>query len=210
MKIIKENCNCAGIYVIKNSINGKIYVGKSKNCYKRLHQHLSDIRIENRNCNENLHLLNVFKKYGEDNFEYYIVEKFDECEEIEQILSERELYWMKELDSLNREKGYNLRYDSQEKCYCSDETREKIGKRVKKDWENGCHSDHSEKLKEYWDRNEERRKQQSELMSKIKSKYLYIIYDPSGKLITENGTIKELRELNLDKAVYSSFKRKKI
>ena len=37
MKINKENCNCPGIYVIKNLINGKVYVGKSKNCYKRLH-----------------------------------------------------------------------------------------------------------------------------------------------------------------------------
>ena len=28
MKIIKENYNCPGIYVIKNSINGKVYVRK--------------------------------------------------------------------------------------------------------------------------------------------------------------------------------------
>ena len=31
---------------------------------------------------------------------------------------------MKELDSLNPEKGYNLRYDSEGKCYVSNETRE--------------------------------------------------------------------------------------
>ena len=59
--IIKENC--PGIYVIKNSINGKIYVGKSKNCYYRLHQHMTDIKIDNRNYNENPHLLNAVKKY---------------------------------------------------------------------------------------------------------------------------------------------------
>lgn len=61
MKILKENSNFPGIYVIKNSINGKIYVGKSKNCYKRLHQHLTDIKIDNRNYNENSHLLNAVK-----------------------------------------------------------------------------------------------------------------------------------------------------
>ena len=210
MKIIKENCNCPGIYVIKNSINGKIYVGKSKNCYKRLHQHLTDIKIDNRNYNENCHLLNAFKKYGEDNFEYYLVEKFDQSDEnLEKILSERELYWMKELDSLNREKGYNLRYDSQGKCFCSEDTKKKVSERAKKDWENGSHANHSDKLKEYWKDNDERKKQQSELMSKIKTKYSYIIYDPSGKLITENGTIETLKELGLDKSAYSAFSKRK-
>ena len=61
MKILKENSNFPGIYVIKNSINGKIYVGKSKNCYKRLHQHLTDMKIDNRNYNENPYLLNAVK-----------------------------------------------------------------------------------------------------------------------------------------------------
>ena len=209
MKINKENCNCPGIYVIKNLINGKVYVGKSKNCYKRLHQHLSDIKIENRNYNENPHLLNAFKKYGDDNFDYYIVERFDICDNLELILAERELYWMKELNSLDREKGYNLRYDSQGKCFCSNETRKKVGERAKKDWENGCHSDHSEKLKKYWEGNDERKKQQSQLFSKLKTKYIYTIYSPEGDLITENGTINDLKELKLDKAAFSAFSKKK-
>ena len=162
MKIIKENCNCPGIYVIKNLINGKIYVGKSKNCYKRLHQHLSDINIDSRNYNENPHLLNAFKKYGSDNFDYYIVEKFNEENEeiLEKLLAERELYWMKELDSLNKEKGYNLRYDSDGKCFCSQETSEKISNRLKKEWESGIRDGHSDKMKDYWENNEERKEQQ--------------------------------------------------
>ena len=210
MKILKENCNCPGIYVIKNSINGKIYVGKSKNCYKRLHQHLTDIKIENRNYNENIHLLNSFKKYGEENFEYYLVERFDESlENLENILSERELYWMKELDSLNREKGYNLRWDSQGKCYCSDETKEKIGKRAKKDWENGCHANHSDKLKEYWKDNIERRKQQSKLMSETKTKWIYTIYDPEGNLITDNGNYNTLKDLGIASGALCAFSTKK-
>ena len=210
MKILKENCNCPGIYVIKNSINGKIYVGKSKNCYKRLHQHLTDIKIENRNYNENIHLLNSFKKYGDENFEYYLVERFDESlENLENILSERELYWMKELDSLNREKGYNLRWDSQGKCYCSDETKEKIGKRAKKDWENGCHANHSDKLKEYWKDNTERRKQQSKLMSETKTKWIYTIYDPEGNLITDNGNYNTLKDLGIASGALCAFSTKK-
>lgn len=209
MKIVKENCNCPGIYVIKNSINGKIYVGKSKNCYNRLHQHLTDIKIDNRNYNENPHLLNAFKKYGEDNFEYYLVEKFDiENPNLEKLLAEKELYWMKELNALDREKGYNLCWDSEGKCFCSDETRKKIGNRSKKDWENGCHKDHSDKMKQYWSENPERKKQQSEIMSKNKTKWTYIIYDPEGNLITENGNYTLLKELNL-KNVMGAFHDKK-
>ena len=93
MEINKKLCDFAGIYVIKNSINGKIYVGKSKNCYKRLHQHLTDIRTDNRNYNENPHLLNAFKKYGEENFECYILERINEEDVtlLEKLLSEKEL-----------------------------------------------------------------------------------------------------------------------
>lgn len=210
MKIIKENCNCPGIYVIKNLINGKIYVGKSKNCYKRLHQHLSDINIDLRNYNENPHLLNAFKKYGSDNFDYYIVEKFNEENEeiLEKLLAERELYWMKELDSLNKEKGYNLRYDSDGKCFCSQETSEKISNRLKKEWESGIRDGHSDKMKDYWKNNEERKEQQRKIMSKNKTKYIYIIYSPSGELITQNGDYSLLKELNIS-TVISNFSRKK-
>lgn len=210
MKILIENCNCPGIYVIKNLVNGKIYVGKSKNCYKRLHQHLSDIKIDSRNYNENPHLLNAFRKYGSDNFDYYIVERFDEKDEkvLEQLLSERELYWMKELDSLNKEKGYNLRFDSEGKCFCSSETSEKISNRLKKEWESGIRDGHSDKMKSYWNGNEERKEQQRKIMSKNKTKYTYIIYNPEGELITENGDYDLLKELNIT-SVMSSFSRKK-
>jgi hypothetical protein len=95
------------------------------------------------------------------------------------------------------------------KMFCSKETKEKIGIRAKKDWENGCHKDHSDKLKEYWKDNTERREQQSKLMSKIKSKYLFTIYSPEGDLITENGTVEDLRKLKLDKSAYSAFSTKK-
>ena len=44
IKLIKENCSCPGIYVIKNSINAKVYLGKSRNCYNKLNQHLYEIR----------------------------------------------------------------------------------------------------------------------------------------------------------------------
>ena len=209
MKIIKENCDFPGIYVIKNLINGKIYVGKSKNCYNRLHQHLTDIRIDNRNYNENPHLLNAIKKYGIDNFDYYIIERFNKNDDnLEQLLAEKELYWMKELDSLNRDKGYNLRWDSEGKCFCSEETSIKISNRLKKEWKEGVRDEHSNKLKEYWKDNNERKKQQSKIMSKNKTKYYYVIYDPNNKLVNDHANYQDLVELGLKNAV-NSFSRKK-
>lgn len=209
MKIDKTKLNVPGIYVIKNIINNKIYVGKSKNCYKRLHQHLSDLKIKSRNQNENEHLLSAFNLYGEDNFECYLLEKFEESENLEQILADRELFWMKELDSLNKDKGYNLRWDSEGKCFVSDETREKISRRIKDEWDNGIRDQHSNKMKNYWNTNPERKIQQSTIMSKNKQKYHYDIFDSDLNLIVQNGTYQDLINYGLDKSIMSSFFRNK-
>lgn len=45
-------------------------------------------------------------------------------------------------------------------------------------------------------------------MSKNKTKYKYIIYNPDGELITENGNYALLKELGLQYAV-TAFSRKK-
>jgi hypothetical protein len=36
-KILKENTNKSGIYMWKNSINGKRYIGSSENCKKKIY-----------------------------------------------------------------------------------------------------------------------------------------------------------------------------
>lgn len=195
-----------GIYVIENIVNNKKYVGKSKNVYKRIHQHVSDILILERNYNENPHLLNSVNHYGLDNFKYYIVEEIVQDENLEENLKIRELYWMKKLNTLDREFGYNLRYDSEGKCFCSQETKDKISKRAKKDWENGSHKDHSKKLKEYWSDNTARRESQSKLLSEVKQKYVYDIY-LNDKLLYENADYSILTKLSLKNCV-STFGKK--
>lgn len=195
-----------GIYVIENIVNNKKYVGKSKNVYKRIHQHVSDILILERNYNENPHLLNSVNHYGLDNFKYYIVEEIVQDENLEENLKIRELYWMKKLNTLDREFGYNLRYDSEGKCFCSQETKDKISKRAKKDWENGSHKDHPKKLKEYWSGNTSRRESQSKLLSEVKQKYVYDIY-LNDKLLYENADYSILTKLSLKNCV-STFGKK--
>lgn len=195
-----------GIYVIENIVNNKKYVGKSKNVYKRIHQHVSDILILERNYNENPHLLNSVNHYGLDNFKYYIVEEIVQDENLEENLKIRELYWMKKLNTLDREFGYNLRYDSEGKCFCSQETKDKVSKRAKKDWENGSHKDHSKKLKEYWNDNTARKESQSKLLSELKQKYVYDIY-LDDKLLYENADYSILTKLSLKNCI-STFGKK--
>ena len=60
-----------GIYKIVNKINGDFYVGSSKNINKRWGQHL--MKLKN-NKHQNMILQRAWEKYGEDNFNFEIVE----------------------------------------------------------------------------------------------------------------------------------------
>lgn len=66
-----------GVYEIKNKINGKRYIGSTSiNFNKRLVHHLNELR---RNNHKNVYLQNSWNKYGEDNFEFNILEVVDKC-----------------------------------------------------------------------------------------------------------------------------------
>lgn len=90
----------SGIYKIVNVVDGKMYIGRSKNVYKRVRSHKCDLR---KNRHGNQHLQNAWNKYGEENFMWEIVElcSLD-------IIEEKESYWIKQLDTLNRDCGYNI------------------------------------------------------------------------------------------------------
>lgn len=85
------------IYIIKNNINNKVYIGQAINPHRRFIQHL---------CNGNklldrypIHL--AISKYGKENFYYEILEK-----DIENY-DEREKYWIQYYDSISPN-GYNI------------------------------------------------------------------------------------------------------
>lgn len=127
-----EDKNKAGIYVIQNKVNSKKYVGKSKNIYKRIMQHVTLLNTKSKD--ENRHLINAWHKYGRQNFTYYVIEYIyeEDCDNLEEKLKERELYWIKQLNTLDREYGYNLRLDSEGKCIVSEETRQKLSEAQKR------------------------------------------------------------------------------
>ena len=51
---INDKFKC-GIYCIKNTVNNKIYVGKSINIYKRIKQHIT--QLNHKSKDENYHLI---------------------------------------------------------------------------------------------------------------------------------------------------------
>lgn len=89
-----------GIYMIKNKINNKMYIGKSKNIEYRFYNGHRKFLIKNNHANK--HLQRSWNKYGEENFEFSIIEK---CKE--DCLNEREIYWINYYNSSNMEYGYN-------------------------------------------------------------------------------------------------------
>lgn len=201
MKANREHKKC-GIYCIRNTVNNKVYIGKAIDIHRRIIQHKCQLR--KKYIDENIHLINSWHKYGETSFEYFVLE-FLEKDEL--LVSERELHWMKIYDSLNPEKGYNLRSDSNSKMIVHSSTRIKISKRLKKEWSNGVRKDHGKKLSDNWKTTPERNEKQSEIMSKNLTKYTYKLYDLNKNFI-EECNYKRLEELNL-KNVMASFHRKK-
>jgi group I intron endonuclease len=81
MNTINKNLNKkCGIYLIINLINGKRYIGSSKDLYERLYHHVWSL---NRGSHENKHIQSAWNKYGESSFEYGILEYCQERERLE-------------------------------------------------------------------------------------------------------------------------------
>ena len=90
MKLNLNDKKKAGIYKIVNLVNNKVYIGKSITIYNRMKDHIT--ALNTKNPNENRHLINSWHKYGKDSFTYEVIEYFENNENIENILKEKELY----------------------------------------------------------------------------------------------------------------------
>ena len=88
------------IYCITNLINNKRYVGKTiSSVEERFKEHVHD--SQKAKCNKRP-LYSAFNKYGVENF---IIEEL-ECVECDLELSNREIYWIQELQTYGKN-GYN-------------------------------------------------------------------------------------------------------
>ena len=110
------------IYVFRNKINGKCYVGQSIDPEQRYRNHLSEARHR-----ANSHFHRALKKYGIDNFDYFLVfAKYMPIELAKANLDEQERYWINFYDSFKN--GYNSTTGGDTGCYHKKETIELISK----------------------------------------------------------------------------------
>lgn len=88
-----------GIYCWTNIHNNKRYIGQSVNIPKRKAEHIR----KNLNEGHDTIISRAFKKYGEESFEFLILEEVLDIH----LLNERELYWMNFYKTTDQRYGYN-------------------------------------------------------------------------------------------------------
>lgn len=88
-----------GIYIVKNKINGKLYVGQSVQIEERWKDEIQESQRKEHKSNSKF--IRALRKYGSENFEFSVLE---ECSS--DNLDEREIYYIKKYNSA--ETGYNI------------------------------------------------------------------------------------------------------
>jgi len=86
------------IYRITNKLTDDFYIGKTKNHKDRFYKH----KYNAKQNKSQTHLYRAMRKYGEENFEFSILEEVGSSE----ILNEREIIWIEKLKpTYNMTKG---------------------------------------------------------------------------------------------------------
>lgn len=94
------NDKASGIYIIRNTVNGKIYIGSSTHIQSRFSAHRSRLKKQE---HDNSYLQNTFNKYGIDVLEFGIIEIVNDRNKI----LEREQFWIDHYRSFDPKIGYN-------------------------------------------------------------------------------------------------------
>jgi len=108
------------IYKITNKVNGKMYIGKTKNVISRFARHvkISETFSESDNHFQIIH--KAIKKYGKENF---LLETIEVCNEIN--VNEKEIFWISMLKTQDKNYGYNLTSGGDGAINVSEESKEK-------------------------------------------------------------------------------------
>lgn len=112
-----------GIYCIRNSIDGKRYIGQSVNIKRRIKDHKC---LMKKGKESNRHLNSACQKYGYENFYFSVLAicGIDELDKLERGLIE--IY-----NTMNDEFGYNLTNGGNSRKEFSEETRKLLSEKSK-------------------------------------------------------------------------------
>lgn len=105
-----------GVYLITNTVNGKVYVGSSDNIKRRRREHYSRLKKQT-HCNR--YLQRAFNKYGESSFIFNVI-CYSEVSEIRRI--ENEL--IVEYKSYDNQVGYNIETTEDDTYYKKESKKE--------------------------------------------------------------------------------------
>lgn len=207
MELKKEYRNVCCVYKLINKINGKIMIGCTTNMYARVCHYRTDIHKQNPLKHYNFELYNDIIKYGIDNFEFEIIEQFDNIRDID--LKNKEKYYILKFKSNDLNIGYNIRMDENGKCITAQSTIELKKQQTKDQWDSGLRDEHSNKMKDYWNNvSNDRKEQQKNIMKRNLTKYVYTFYDAKTKeIIYDKITYEEVKKLGYG-AINSQFCRK--
>ena len=115
--------NDIGIYKIENLINGKVYIGQTKEKFQRRYWlHRWKLR---EGTHDNSYLQRAWDKYGEENFKFEVVEILSKEE-----IDDREKFWIKKYKDLGM--CYSIQDGGQPEClnqYISPEIRKRTGEK---------------------------------------------------------------------------------
>lgn len=112
------------IYLLKNTVNGKIYIGQT---WFPLNKRMGK---NGKNYDHSPHLSASIKKYGVENFEYFVLQ---ECNN-QETADAYETYYITLFRSQNQEIGYNIKEGGAAGRH-SDESKQKISISMKnKEW----------------------------------------------------------------------------
>jgi group I intron endonuclease len=125
----------AGIYMIVNKRNSKIYIGASNSVLRRFREHKSP-----KNLNKPNVIYKAFKKYGLSSFDFILIEWLDDYKK----LPEREKFWIKKI---NPEYNMNLGGLGNLGREVKKEIRIILRKKGKKQWEQLSEEKKKERIK---------------------------------------------------------------
>ena len=115
------------IYLAKNRVNGKVYIGQTVNISRRLSKYRQDIKDPRSYFERSL------AKNGIDSFEWVVIDKADDAKS----LDEREKHWIAHYKSNVKEFGYNQTDGGWANRNCTPECRKTMSEAAKRKFANG-------------------------------------------------------------------------